>query len=301
MKNIFTLILLFSIVISGKAQTLPNNDLETWEIFNEGGLNEYEEPESWNTANSFTSLAGAVGVTKSENAYTGTYCAKLETIDVAGGLYQAPGLLTLSDFFVDFASQEFTFSGGFFLRENVSKLSGMYKYTGANGDSASIVIYNFRHPEGEEMDTIGVGYTFLHDADDWTPFEVIMENNNNHLPDTFNVMIISSGSNDMNVGSTLFVDDITIETNTGIIDLWNPQKPLHVFPNPAIETVSFEADDAASARELIIYDLNGKIVNIVDFNDKTIQLDIQNYKPGLFSYSVFEKKKRVSGGSFLKK
>ncbi len=296
MKNVFTLILLFSIVVFGKAQTLPNNDFESWE-----NLGLYEEPETWNTPNPFTSIAGAVGVTKSNDAYSGSFAARLETIDILGGSFQAPGLLTLSEFNVDIGSGDFSFSGGYFLQENVSRLTGMYKYTGVNGDSASIIMYNFKHPEGEEMDTIGIGVTFLHDAEEWTPFEVIMENNNNHLPDTFNVMVLSSGSTDLNIGSVLFVDSISIETNTGIIDLWNPTTPLHVYPNPAVETVNFEAGENALERVLIIYDLNGRIVSKTAFNTKTTQVDIENFKPGLFSYNVTEKGKRIYSGTFLKK
>lgn len=296
MKNIFTLIVLFSIMLSGKAQTLPNNDFETWE-----NLGLYEEPEMWNTPNPFTSLVGSSGVTKSADSYSGSFAARLETIDVLGGQFQAPGLLTLSEFSVDIGSGDFSFSGGYFLQENVSKLTGMYKYAGMDGDSASIIIYNFKHPEGEEMDTIGIGITFLHDAEDWTSFEVIMENNNNHLPDTFNVMILSSGSTALNIGSVLLVDSIAIETNTGIIDLWNPQKPLRVYPNPAVETVNFEANETANNRELIVYDLNGRIVNKTEFNSKTIQLNIKAFKAAVFSYSVIQDGKRLYGGTFLKK
>lgn len=296
MKNIFTLILLLSIAFFGKAQTLPNNDFETWE-----NLGLYEEPEFWNTPNPFTSLAGAVGVTKTDDANVGSFAARLETIDMLGGAFQAPGLLTLSEFTVDMTTQEFSFSGGFFLQENVSKLTGMYKYTGVDGDSASVVIYNFKHPEGEAMDTIGIGYSFLHDAEDWTPFEVIMVNNNNHLPDTFNVMIISSGSEDMKIGSTLLVDNIAIETNTGIIDLWSPHTPLHVYPSPAVEIVNFEADAISAKRVLTIYDLNGRLVNKSDFNNKTVQVNIETFVPGVFTYQVTEKGKQTYSGSFLKK
>ncbi|RLD42780.1 MAG: hypothetical protein DRI89_06420 [Bacteroidetes bacterium] len=296
MKNIFTLVLLLSIISFGMAQTLPNNDFEIWES---GGT--YEEPEFWHTPNPFTAIAGAVGVTKTEDAYSGTYAARLETIDLLGGSIQAPGLLTLSDFNVDIGSGDFSFSGGYFLQENVSRLTGMYKYAGVNGDSASIVIYNFKHPEGEEIDTIGIGVTFLHDTEDWTPFEVIMENNNNHLPDTFNVMVLSSGSTDLNIGSVLFVDSISIETNTGIIDLWNPLASLHVYPNPAGEMVNFEANDMASDRVLTIYDLNGRMLSKSDFNDKAIQVDTKVFKTGILSYQVTEKGKRVYSGSFLKK
>lgn len=295
MKNCFILLLFFSIALFGKAQTLPNNDFENWEDM---GL--YEEPEFWNSPNQLTATFGAVGVTKNEDAYSGNYAARLETIELLGGFLQAPGLLTLAEMsFQGFDGV--TFSGGYFLRENVSRLTGMYKYAGVNGDSASVVIYNFRHPEGEEMDTIGTGFTFLYDASDWTAFEVLMVNNNDHLPDTFNVMIFSSGSEDMQIGSVLLVDSLVIETNTGITDLWNPVAPLHVYPNPAVEMVNFQAGEEAAGRELLIFNTSGKLITKADFPGKTVHLNIKAFKPGLFTYSVLEKGRRIYGGSFLKK
>ena len=292
MKNIFTLILFLSIVVFGKTQTLPNNDFESWE-----DMGTFEQAEFWDSPNA----TGIVCVTKSEDAYSGTYAARLETIEILSGLFVVPGLITLADFSINLAELSFNLQGGLFLQENVSKLTGMYKYTGVNGDSASVVIYNFKHPEGEEIDSIGIGVTYLHDTEDWTPFEVFMVNRNDHVPDTFNVLIISSGDEDLKVGSVLLVDSLTIETNTGIIDLWNPISPLHVYPNPAVEFVNFEAAENASERKLIIYDLNGRIVSQTDFNKKTIQVDTKTFNPGLFSYSVVENGRRIYGGSFLKK
>ena len=289
------LFLCFLIVLFGKAQTLPNNDFENWE-----DMGNYEEPEFWNSPNQLTVNLGAVGVTKSEDAYSGNYAARLETIDLLGGSLQVPGLLTLAEMsFQGFDGV--SFSGGYFLQENVSRLTGMYKYAGVDGDSASVVIYNFRHPQGEEIDTIGTGFTFLYDASDWTAFEVIMVNNNTHLPDTFNVMIFSSGSEDMHIGSALFIDSLIIETNTGIIDLWNPIAPLHVYPNPAVEMVNFQANEEAAERELFIFDANGRMLRKTDFCNKTVQLNIKAFKPGLFTYSVIEKGRRIYGGSLLKK
>jgi hypothetical protein len=292
MKNILMFILLFVVAVIGKAQTLPNNDFETWETV-EG----IEQAEFWDSPNT----TGIISVTKTEDAYSGSYAARLETIEVLNGLFIVPGLITLADFSVNFSDLSFSLKGGYFLRENVSKLTGMYKYTGVEGDSASVIIYNFRHPEGEEIDTIGAGFAFLHDAEDWTPFEVIMVNANYHVPDTFNVMIVSSGSEQMQVGSLLLIDSLAIETNTGVIDLWNPPMPLHVYPNPAADAVNFEADNAAPNRELIIYDLNGQMVYRSGFDGKNIRVDTKSFSPGMFSYSLLENGRRVRAGSFVKK
>ncbi len=49
-----------------------------------------------------------------------------------------------ADFNIDLITQEFSFSGGLFLQDKVTKLMGKYKYTGAENDSASVIIYCFK-------------------------------------------------------------------------------------------------------------------------------------------------------------
>lgn len=301
MKNIFTLYFLFSITLYTSAQSIPNSNLDIWDTFNSGESDEYEEPKNWHTPNEFTAQLGAQCVTKSDDAYSGDYAARLETIDLLGGFFQAPGMLTIADFWVNISTLEFSFSGGLFLQEHVSKLSGMYKYSGADGDSASVIIYSFKHPEGEDIDTIGMGVAFLHDTADWTPFEIDMEFNNDHLPDTFNVIILSSGSDNLNTGSVLYVDSISIETITGTFDLMKPLSSLHVFPNPAVANIRLEAMEIGSDRSLFIFDANGRLVMNIPFNNKSIEIDLHNLNSGLLTYTVTEKGRQVYRGSFVKK
>ena len=148
MKNYFTLFVLIFCFSLLNAQVLPNAGFESWV-----DMGTYEDPEFWNTPNPFTSLTGAVTTTKSEDAAEGMYSARLETLDLLGGLFQAPGLLTYAEFEVDLQTQEFSFQGGLPLQDQVDQLTGKYKYAGAEGDSASVFMFSFRHPEGEEADT----------------------------------------------------------------------------------------------------------------------------------------------------
>ena len=70
-------------------------------------------------------LIGVSVVTKSDDAYSGDFSAMLETKDLLGGLYQAPGLLTLADFTVDIVAGTYAFPGGIALSEKVNKMTGM--------------------------------------------------------------------------------------------------------------------------------------------------------------------------------
>ena len=110
-KNAFFIVIL-SLIYSGSfAQMLPNNGFESWVT---NPFPSFEDPESWNTPNGITSLVGKITVTKSEDAFSGNYAPRMETIEIKFGenTFQVPGLVTYADFEIDFLSMDFTFGGG---------------------------------------------------------------------------------------------------------------------------------------------------------------------------------------------
>jgi hypothetical protein len=296
MKNIISGVFLMGLSLFGFTQTLPNSEFELWVDY---GV--FQQPEQWSTPNPFTTILDptAISVSKSTDAYAGDYSAKLETINAFGGSVTIPGVLTLAQINVDFISVSYSISGGFPLKENVSKFSGMYKYQGVAGDSATILIYNFKRDNEGEMDTIGYGAGYLIDANSWTPFTVNMQYINSHVPDTFNVIILSSGLN-LQAGSTLLVDNLTIETNTGIIDLDLEQVSVNIYPNPTSDFVEFETRDIEQGRQIKIYDINGRQINISDFNNRKAQIFINEFPSGLYTYQIILKNKILNRGTFIK-
>lgn len=284
----------FSII--ALAQTLPNSEFDVWVNY---GL--FEEPELWNTPNPFTTIVdpGAISVSKSSDAYSGDFSAKIETIDVFGGTLNVPGVITLANINVDFITVTYSISGGMELKENVSKLSGMYKYQGVDGDSATVLIYNFKRDNQDEIDTIGFGTSYLHDANSWTPFTVNMQYINSHVPDTFNVIILSSAL-DLHPGSTLHVDSLTIETNTGIINLDHDLIKVKVFPNPSSDFVQFETTDIEKERRINVYDISGKLINTRDFSERITKISMKEFPSGVYTYQINKKNKLLKRGSFIK-
>jgi len=301
MKNIYLIAFLIFSGMLATAQTLPNSDFELWD--DEAS---YPSPEAWNTPNNYTLLANIYTVNRSDDAYSGSFSISLETklIDVLGTQILVPGAITLAEFSLDFNNQSLNYHGGYFLQENVRQLTGMYKYSNAGNDSATILMYNFRNREGEDYDTIGYGYTYLHDAEEWTHFTVNMKYLNGHVPDTFNVLIMSTtdeGVQDpVHAGSTLQVDSLSILTNTGVIDLWKKPIALHVFPNPATTQISFETLESSGKRELTISDPTGKTILKTKFKDKIITLPLSGLPPGMYTYSVTEGDRIINSGPFIK-
>lgn len=296
MKNIISAAFLMSFSIFATAQTLPNSEFELWVNY---GL--FEEPELWNTPNPFTTIVSqsAITVSKSTDAYSGDFSVKLETIDIFGGSFQVPGVITLAQINVNFISAEYSISGGMALKENVSKLSGMYKYQGVEGDSATVLIYNFKRDNEGEIDTIGFGSGYLHDANSWTHFTVNMENLNNHVPDTFNVIILSSAL-ELHPGSVLYVDSLTIETNTGIINLGYNQISVNVYPNPSSDFVQFVTKDYEKERIIRVYNIAGKLINTSDFSERKTKISLKEFPSGIYAYHVIKQNEVVNKGSFIK-
>lgn len=301
MKNTIYLICLVILTYSLQGQTIPNADFEEWE---QNILPAYEEPSPWNSPNPFTSFLNAVCVTKSDDAFNGNYSARMETIELEVGStkYQVPGLVTYADFNIDITSGAYTFSGGTLLQKKVASLKGKYKYSPVENDSASVLIYCFRHPEGEQIDTIGVGLKYLHEAQTWTDFTVNMEYYNNHVPDTFNVLLLSTGTFELGYmppGSVLYMDHLTIDTviNSSISEY---NLNANLYPNPASDKLSIKLDKEGNDRKLIISDIYGREINSINFNGKAIDIDVSNLSTGTYTYRIYNKSKLVVKGTFIK-
>lgn len=287
------------ISVNSFSQSLPNSDMEDWD-----NLFFYWEPHNWFTLNPFVVLGSggnAVAVERSSDAYSGSYSAKILTAEVIVNeqAVVVPGILTLAEFNLNLSDTTFSFTGGYFLQENVKFLRGYYKYSGGEDDSASVLIYNYKNDEGI-MDTIGFGFSFLGSTDEWLPFEVEMFNINDAVPDTFNVLFSSSTSVSPQIGSALFVDSISIETNTGIIDLWNQTKPLKVYPNPASDKITLRSNNADKGRKLTIYDNFGKLIGEYEFDELEKTVLLNNITPGVYVYKLTKGSKLLNSGSFIK-
>lgn len=297
-KTVFILGLIFSTIFI-QAQTIPNSSFESWE----SGTN-FEDPTPWNTPNSITAWLNAVTVTKSDDAFDGDFSARLETREITIGAtkYQVPGLVTYADFDINVLEGTFSFSGGVYKQEKVYKLRGKYKYKSVDNDSASVLIYCFRHPDGEDFDTIGAGLTFLHDADDWTEFSVDMYYLNDQTPDTFNVLLMSSGTFQMGYmppGSVLYVDNITIDTIYNAIGT-NQQFNAKHFPNPTSDKLTIELENEQRDRMVKIFDINGRMVKQLPFEGRKTTIDVSALPGGTYTYQISNNKNIPITGSFIK-
>jgi hypothetical protein len=170
-------------------------------------------------------------------------------------------------------------------------------------DTASVIIYSFAHPEGEQMDTIGVGYGFLDAAADWTDFTVPMFPLNDHTPDTFNVLLMSTNTfiiDSVKPGSVFYIDELAIETSVGIFNLTGHHTEMSIFPNPTTDYLTFETGNQGSNRILRIFDLNGREVMTEQFDNQKITVNVSSLPQGHYSYVLQKKNDLLNSGSFIK-
>lgn len=299
MKKFILFFFVASLLTTIQAQTLPNSTFETWEELTALNNQTYLQPVFWNTPNEYTVLTDGPVVTRSEEAFIGSYSARLETRNIYNGMFKAPGLLTLASFVVNISTFEYAFHNGIALSEKVLNLSGKYKYAGVSGDSAFVQIYCYKK-EGDNYDTIGMGYSYLHNASDWSSFKVNMNYINDHQPDTFNVIIMSSPAESLKPGSVMFVDSMSIHTQVGVLELGMPTLTINCFPNPTTDHVVFEAAQPSAKRSIKFYDIQGKQLNEIAFPATSVEVSLVDYPAGTLLYRVMDPEKGTATGSVVK-
>ncbi len=213
----FTLIGLFCLLFGvGKGQNqIPNGDFEDW---SSDALNLYEEPASgwWTTLNPLRNLGGPVTVSKSTDAHSGTYSARLVS-DTYGTLF-SPGILLSGS--LDLLAAPTFFTRGQPYTSRPSTFEGWYKYSPVDGDSGAIAVQLIKwNTTTNQRDTVGeVGIIIPNATPTWTQFVLPIFYYSNETPDSIIVVATSSadgGNFNGAVGSELWVDDFDLSLATG--------------------------------------------------------------------------------------
>lgn len=325
MKNFITIILTFFIVATfvnnSNAQcddtqvliAIDNPSFEDWA--SEGS---YEDPSPgstengggfWDTSNKVVDLypTADITVTKSTDAHSGTYSARLETSSVNIIVTE---LLTAATLFTGYfdpnpANPIESVKFGKPFTETPDYFRVWYQYEPVQGDSAEIYCYL---DKGENNETrIATAYTKIYDATTgWTelvlPFVYDVEG---ELPETITLVFASSADGDNfegQVGNTLYVDDVElIKCTTPNENLISEAFTTHVFPNPSFgENLQFEFSEAKDV-VLSIFSVDGKKVFTADVNADNYELDIAEWNNGFYQYVINDKdsNEAISRGSFV--
>lgn len=303
MKQFFLLAVILVVSLSFKAQISTNLGLDSWQ-----SVNGYEEPTNgWSTLNELKNLlpfgAGPVTVTKTTDAHSGAYAAKLTTDKISGVNTLIGGLLA-TGYFDNNASPGQNLKLGVPYNTSPKYFSGYYKYTSVSGDSADFFCALTKWNSSlNRRDTLGTAaYREYNTVSNYTQFNFkINYTDSVTAPDTI-VMLFSSSGGAQNfqgqVGSTLYVDEITLTNTSGVEVLLNNEVQVEVFPNPTADYLNINVLEDVKDLTYNIYNYEGKLVTKNKLNKNT-KIDVSLFNDGKYFISIMDTKGLVASKNFM--
>ena len=299
MKQLLLTILTVSL-ISGftKAQTTPpNGGFETWQnrtlIFNP--LVPIEVPTSWSTFDSLANILNftigqstAIQKTVTRNTSiknSGTASAMLTTKTFPGLNVAIPAMLTNAVITLD-ASMDIAFTGGTAITQRVSKAAAFIRYAPATNDTASFVVEIINRTFGKDS-LIGIGGIEFGARPTFTKIEIPIDYNATTLPANLIRYYFTNSNDTVQNSSTLYVDDVTYTTTTGVTEALMNDIEITAYPNPANEVVTIKAA-TEDALVVELYSIDGQLLQTKAFSKET-QLRIADLANGLYVYNIKDK------------
>lgn len=278
---LFAFVLTATLPLQAQFTLLPSGDFESWD-----GQGNYEEPSGsfWTTLNPLRAIGGPETVSKSTDAWSGTYSARMETKTY--GTILVPGLLVSGTFDIQ-AAPNFLLPGTPYT-SSPSRFMGHYKFFPVMGDSAAIGVVFTKYQNGQR-DTLGeAGIIITDSVSNWTAFDIPVQwAVSNPVPDTIIVAMVSSadGQNfNGQVGSTLFVDDIGMDLTTNSIIVRPGPQGFGFYPNPVDRRLNFYNDQFGHFQRMELMDSNGRLLlEKQDLNS----LDTDDLPGGLYFLRVY--------------
>jgi len=180
---------------------IPNAGFENW---SSSGFPSHLDPDDWGTLNGATAITGTVTCERGSgaDAHSGSYSIKLTSKSVFGR--SAPGIAVTGT--INTSTQEL--EGGFTITQRPSALTGWYKFSPVAGDSGEIRVNLWRWNGGVRED-VGEGVLNPTTAvPSFMQFIVPIAYTSASAPDSGRILLVSTNTNNIQVGSQLIVDDL---------------------------------------------------------------------------------------------
>ena len=322
MKKVIYLFFFLFLAVSGYTQSIYNGDLELWDSIHSQYTALYWHIPSHSGANwlgTLNSLAnlpssaqgpGPITVYRTTDSHNGTYAAKLVSHPFVLGANTIfiPGML---------GSAVMNMVGVTAWLGNPcpgckpTHFKGFYKYAPVNGDSCTaIVLASKWNASKHKRDTIGYGKFVQHTAvEAYTQFDVPVSYKSVSSPDSLTILVISSaGFNVINFtgsvgqdGSTMYVDDLSLEYPAGIQQNLMSDVNVNVYPNPASSEIKVELSKELGTTILEIYTMEGKLMSANVMESKIKTIGVSMFSNGTYFYRLLSGNQILNTGTFIKK
>lgn len=292
MKNLFTFFALLPAMVA-MAQ-VSNLNLDSWDA-----LPNYEEPSGpWATPNKTVDIAPTLldpFVTKTTDAQSGTYAARMESAVIFGAQFVS-GALWTGDFVLDIQNPLNSNRFGVPYTDRPTKFKGYYKYINNQGDSCDIYVLLTKWVNNTRT-TVGTATMprsqTIQTVTSYTPFDIDFQYNTTETPDSISIIFASSAGGQLfqgQAGATLFIDNISLELTSGVEQVLMPELAVNTFPNPAQNNIQFQLDERVTNAQLYIYTLDGKVQHTAPLNGNTYSTSVQGWTPAKYYYLIRSQK-----------
>jgi hypothetical protein len=190
------------------------------------------------------------------------------------------------------------------------RLTGYYKSEPVNGDSVTAVILVSKwNASTHHRDTFGFGKMVEHNmVSTYTKFDIpVTYTGISSSPDSLSILMVSSaGFSVINfmggvgqVGSTMFVDELMLESPQGIQQALLPDVNVKTFPNPVKDILTVQLSDKVKDGTLEVYNLEGKQMGIYHLPDLANRIPVYTLINGTYYYKLKEDRHILNTGSFI--
>jgi len=311
MKRLLLLLGATALSVAGMAQTIANNSFETWRTSTSGALapDTVMAPDSWFGADSLIIADGefygsliAISPTvwqrqlykEATIVHTGSYSAKLvtkkqDTLGVFPGIMSnAQANVAISIVGGSPSLGGITYSGGTATTYHITTVSAWVQYAPGTGlDSGSMSVSAYATVFGLDSmigsGTVTVGNT----SGSWTQITATLTYNGSGLPvDTVRIIFTSSAGTNNEIGSTMYVDDVTM---TGTLpnevqNVFGESAAVAVYPNPASDELNIRGQVNA-AYTIALFSVNGQQVSTSTVKGAG-SVDISSLAAGMYFYNI---------------
>jgi hypothetical protein len=320
MRKFLYIFMFASITTAAFSQSVPNGDIENWDSLHSTTTTAYWWQPSFvglnwlGTLNSLAGLPvtsggpGPVTVYRTTDSYSGIYAAKLVTNHLVFGVVtiRIPGMLGTA--VMDMTGVK-AILGNPCPGCKPLHFKGFYKYEPVGGDSCAVVVLVSKWNNTTlKRDTIAYGEMIQTSAvNTYTPFDIAMNYSGTDVPDTLTYLMVASAGFNMNNfmlcvgndGSTMYVDELSLEYPAGIEQSLMPEVAVKVYPNPASEQVTIELSDKVDNGRLEVYTVEGKSIGTYTMKELKTTLAVKNFTSGTYYFKLMEKNHLLNTGTFI--